>query len=125
MVWWGWLVIGVLIALVVTLVIFLIRKKPAIIGFTQDEKDALASAATKQTKQELAAEKEKTVKLALLNKVQKEKLEELKLWYDGVKEKIDDQRKKDFEKFISSDDDLIAELDQQLGISTSQGDKPE
>lgn len=118
MVWWGWLIVGVLVALVIVLLVFLIRKKPPIIGFTQEEKDALAKVAAKQTQQELDIERAKGEKLATLAKAQKEKLRKLELWYEDAKGKIDAQRQKDFDTLVTSDDSLIAELDRQLGLGT-------
>jgi vancomycin resistance protein YoaR len=123
--WYGWLIIGVLVALVVMLIVFLIRKKPAVVGFTQEEKDALAKAAAKQAQQELDIERSKNVKLEALAKAQKDKLRKLELWYEDAKGKIDAQRQKDFEALTASDDALLAELDKQLGLSEDTRDDTE
>jgi sensor domain CHASE-containing protein len=107
---WGWLLIGAGIALVIVVVIWALRRKPADV-----DRKALADSAAKRLEEELAAEREARVKVMEAYQQLAEENKRITSWYTEHKERIAKEAQDDFQKLSTDPSALNAKLDELLG----------
>jgi peptidoglycan hydrolase CwlO-like protein len=121
---WIYLLIGSVVTAVIMLVIAYIYKKNTIQPtLTEDDKTKLLEKEKAQVDKELELEKEKTAKIKALLDAQNVRLEKMKEEFEKAKEKIDENSKVEFEKYLTDTDATGAELDRILGIRTTEVDR--
>lgn len=123
--WYGWLSIGVLIATVIGLVIYLLLRKPqTVVGLTPEEKDKLLVINKDREEQLLKLEQDKNAKLQQLAVKLQTALEQIQAEYDKVKENIDAERREEIERLRKDTDAAGRELDLLLGLGISRREDP-
>ena len=116
--WYGWLLIGVLLAFVIFLVVVLLRKKP--VGLTDEDWKKLSEAERNKLQADLDAEKIRNEKLQKIAAEQQAALANIKVQFEKIKEQIDETRRHDFETYLNNDV-AGAELDKLLGLIADNG----
>ena len=120
MAWWGWLIIGVHVTLLVVLLILLLRKKPHKLGLSEEERKRIQQAEQANVAEQIAIEKEKNASLAKVASQLRTNLSQLQAEFERRKDQIDEEKRKEMER-LSGDNDLLgAELDKLLGISRDE-----
>lgn len=114
--WWGWLLIGCLLSACLGLAISSIfRKKTLVFGLTEEEKKALIAVEKERIEKDAMITKKANEELIQLAKGLQEKLYVLGELYDEAKQSINEDRQKDFEKYLNDASLIDGKLDELLG----------
>jgi uncharacterized protein YlxW (UPF0749 family) len=116
--WWGWLLVGGLLVLVVTLGVVLLTRKPPVPGLSSEEHKRVLDAEKQRLVKDLEAERTKSLKLQQLAEDLQKQLALISSAHESALEKIDDEKKILFEKLRKDSDALGRELDRLLGVGS-------
>lgn len=123
MTWYGWLILGFLLACVVALVVVIFKREPLVIrGLTEEERKLLAKIESYRNKKIAEYEAARVLRLESIAKAQTDKLKKLELTYDAAKNFISATKRKEFEMYLNDARSTGDELDKLLEFGSTKPD---
>ncbi|MCJ7760044.1 hypothetical protein MUP59_02750 [Candidatus Bathyarchaeota archaeon] len=126
MLWYGWLILGLLLAVCITLAIVSIylwyRQRNTNVGLSADEQIKLLNLSRESDQKKAQIEQEKTAMLQRVAVRLQATLDELKLAHDKRLAELDEDGKKEFNRLRANADLCSIELDKILGVPSSRPD---